>query len=193
MYTKSVLPVVKELFRASRKKPTKSGSLDDTLPKQDKGVAREPGFWASIKQLYDPKVLGYTALQSIRNNINKLRAKKEIEYIEKGGKPVYGKRPDIFYITEEIILKLVKPGHEGGARKWWEKEVAKVKGALPKPPVDSAVETRILLADGSYINGLAEPDLLKGKIGQIIQFERYAFCRIESIDENKVDLIWTHR
>jgi len=59
-------------------------------------------------------------------------------------------------------------------------------------PNISAIPAKILLADGSYLTGLAEPDILKTKPGQIIQFERYAFCRVESINDS-VELIWTHR
>ncbi|MHA1946429.1 MAG: glutamate--tRNA ligase [Candidatus Hodarchaeales archaeon] len=59
-------------------------------------------------------------------------------------------------------------------------------------PVKSAIQAKILRPDGSYLTGLAEPEILGTKPGQIIQFERYAFCRVESINDS-VELIWTHR
>ncbi|MCK4847968.1 MAG: glutamate--tRNA ligase, partial [Candidatus Heimdallarchaeota archaeon] len=72
-------------------------------------------------------------------------------------------------------------------------EARKVRASMIQwIPIQSAVPAKILLADGSYLAGLAEPDILRTKPGQIIQFERYAFCRVESINKS-VELIWTHR
>jgi glutamyl-tRNA synthetase len=72
-------------------------------------------------------------------------------------------------------------------------EARKVRASMIQwLPVKSAVPAKILLADGDYLTGLAEPDILKTKPGQIIQFERYAFCRVESVTDS-VGLILTHR
>ncbi|MHA1995650.1 MAG: glutamate--tRNA ligase [Candidatus Hodarchaeales archaeon] len=59
-------------------------------------------------------------------------------------------------------------------------------------PIHSGVSTTILTTDGTYIDGIAEPDLLKVHPGSIIQFERFAFCRVEKVDSS-VNLIWTHQ
>jgi glutamyl-tRNA synthetase len=72
-------------------------------------------------------------------------------------------------------------------------EARKVRASMIQwIPEQSAIPAKILRADGSYLEGLAEPDILKTQPGQIIQFERYAFCRVESVNDS-VELIWTHR
>ncbi|MHA2347202.1 MAG: glutamate--tRNA ligase [Candidatus Hodarchaeales archaeon] len=73
------------------------------------------------------------------------------------------------------------------------KEARQAKASMIQwVPVKSAIQTDILRPDGSYLTGLAEPEILETKPGQIIQFERYAFCRVESVN-GSVKLIWTHR
>ena len=59
-------------------------------------------------------------------------------------------------------------------------------------PVSNAIPVKILMTDGTYELGYGEPDLRKTLPGQIVQFERYAFCRIEKIDY-QIAVIWTHR
>ncbi len=58
--------------------------------------------------------------------------------------------------------------------------------------VESNIPVDILMTNGTYIHGLAEPDLRKVHPGQIIQFERFAFCRVENVDSS-IQLIWLHR
>jgi glutamyl-tRNA synthetase len=50
-------------------------------------------------------------------------------------------------------------------------------------PVDSAVEISILMPDCKEITGMAEDNITQLQENQVVQFERYAFCRLDSIDE----------
>jgi glutamyl-tRNA synthetase len=59
-------------------------------------------------------------------------------------------------------------------------------------PVSSSVQVHILMADGNLIEGVGEPEIINSSPGKIVQFERFAFCRVEKVGE-KVNLIWTHR
>jgi len=59
-------------------------------------------------------------------------------------------------------------------------------------PAENALKTKILLVDGTWLEGLAELDLKNCQKGDIIQFERYAFSRIEKLN-TYASLIWTHR
>lgn len=59
-------------------------------------------------------------------------------------------------------------------------------------PISSAIPVRILEANGNWIEGICEPEIATTKPGQIIQFERFAFCRIEKINK-EITLIMTHR
>jgi len=59
-------------------------------------------------------------------------------------------------------------------------------------PVSSAIQVQVLMSDGNLIEGVCEPEIINSSPGQMVQFERFAFCKIEKINR-KVNLIWTHR
>ena len=58
---------------------------------------------------------------------------------------------------------------------------------------EKVVDTEILMPDNSIIKGKAEEGILKLKIGDIIQFERFGFCRLDSIDKNIYKFWFTHK
>lgn len=60
-------------------------------------------------------------------------------------------------------------------------------------PIDDLVNVEILMPDGSIINGLAEPDVKKIKVGEIVQYERFAFCRCDNKEKNKIVFWFTHK
>ena len=41
------------------------------------------------------------------------------------------------------------------------------------------METKILMPDGTWISGLAEPAIKELKAGDLIQFERFGFARYD--------------
>jgi glutamyl-tRNA synthetase len=49
------------------------------------------------------------------------------------------------------------------------------------------VKTIIRMPDNAIINGLAEPEIKKLKVGDIIQFERFGFCRLNEINKKTVE------
>ncbi|MFX0149677.1 MAG: glutamate--tRNA ligase [Candidatus Hodarchaeota archaeon] len=59
-------------------------------------------------------------------------------------------------------------------------------------PISSAISVHILESNGNWIEGICEPEIASTKLGQIIQFERFAFCRVEKINK-VIKLIITHR
>jgi len=61
------------------------------------------------------------------------------------------------------------------------------------PVSDDLIKTEVLMDDGCVKKGLGENSLKNVKIGDIIQFERFGFCRLDSIN-NKVYKFWfTHK
>ncbi len=42
------------------------------------------------------------------------------------------------------------------------------------------IPIKIIMSDASEINGIAEPDFSRTKVDEIVQFERFGFCRIDS-------------
>ena len=57
---------------------------------------------------------------------------------------------------------------------------------------DKNVPVKIVMNDGSIVKGLAEPDVAKLKVDDIIQFVRFGFCRVDQV---KPELIFyfTHK
>ena len=58
-------------------------------------------------------------------------------------------------------------------------------------PVHSAIPVEIFLVTGEILQGVSEPEIKSVKPGQMIQFERFGFCRVEEIG-SMIKLIWTH-
>jgi glutamyl-tRNA synthetase len=66
---------------------------------------------------------------------------------------------------------------------------AQNKGKIIHWVPNENVEVEIKLEDGSDVQGVGELDLSKTKEGDIIQLERFAFCRIDK-KENKNIILW---
>jgi glutamyl-tRNA synthetase len=56
----------------------------------------------------------------------------------------------------------------------------------------NAVEAEVLRSDGSRDRGLAEPEVAGLESGEVVQFERYGFVRLEKV-KPKVEAVFTHR
>ena len=61
------------------------------------------------------------------------------------------------------------------------------------PVQKNLVKTEILMPNGKIVVGLAEPDVKKLKIGTIIQFERFAFCRLDQKRKEKLSFWFGHK
>jgi len=61
-------------------------------------------------------------------------------------------------------------------------------------PVDDVMEIDMMMPDCKEIKGYAESNITQIEEGEVIQFERYAFCRLDSIDEceNKYKFWYGH-
>lgn len=60
--------------------------------------------------------------------------------------------------------------------------------------VSQNLRARIMMPNGKWLDGLAEENIKKIKIGEIIQFERVGFCRLDRINEAGVYEFWfAHR
>jgi glutamyl-tRNA synthetase len=57
---------------------------------------------------------------------------------------------------------------------------------------DDNIKTSVLMPDGEVIDGLAEANVEKLKIGDIIQFERFGFVRLDKKEKNKLTFCYTH-
>jgi glutamyl-tRNA synthetase len=51
----------------------------------------------------------------------------------------------------------------------------------------------ILMDDASILEGIVERNIKNKKVGDMVQLERFGFCRIELIDEDEIKLIFAHK
>jgi glutamyl-tRNA synthetase len=61
------------------------------------------------------------------------------------------------------------------------------------PVSDDLVEVEVMMDNAELIKGLGEPSLRNVKLGDIIQFERKFFCRLDKKESNKLIFWYTHR
>jgi glutamyl-tRNA synthetase len=59
-------------------------------------------------------------------------------------------------------------------------------------PVDSP-EASVLRPDASYEHGVVEPAAFDHRSGDVVQFERYGFARIESLADEELEAVFGHR
>jgi glutamyl-tRNA synthetase len=52
-------------------------------------------------------------------------------------------------------------------------------------PAYGNIDIEILMDDASTITGVAEHNIKQLKVGEVIQFERFGFCRLDAIEKNK--------
>ena len=73
-----------------------------------------------------------------------------------------------------------------------EKLKAKIIHWLPADSenLKKLVKAEILMPDIKIIKGFAEQDISKQKVDDIIQFERFGFCRLDAIDKKKTCKFW---
>jgi len=61
------------------------------------------------------------------------------------------------------------------------------------PVADNLVDTQLFMPDGSILSGKSESAVKNLKVGDIIQFERMGFCRLDSVESNTYKFWFAHR
>jgi glutamyl-tRNA synthetase len=59
-------------------------------------------------------------------------------------------------------------------------------------PADEGVSCEVMMPDGSSVKGLAEDTFRNVSVGQIVQFERFGFVRVDQKNE-KIVVVYAHR
>jgi len=59
-------------------------------------------------------------------------------------------------------------------------------------PADFSVSAEVIMPDGKIVNGFAEENCEKLKVGDIIQFERFGFVRLDKKAKGKPSFVFTH-
>jgi len=61
------------------------------------------------------------------------------------------------------------------------------------PVCDDLVKVEVLMPDTKVVKGLAEEGVEDIKVGDVIQFERFGFCRLDSVEDKIYKFWFTHR
>ncbi|RJS72812.1 MAG: glutamate--tRNA ligase [Candidatus Syntrophoarchaeum sp. WYZ-LMO15] len=73
-------------------------------------------------------------------------------------------------------------------------EYAKEIGApiIQWVPPDTAVPVDVIMPDGEVVSGLGEISIRK-ELGNVVQFERFGFVRIDSVDNDRIKAYFAHK
>lgn len=61
------------------------------------------------------------------------------------------------------------------------------------PVSKDLVKAKVLMDDGKFISGVCGPDVGKLKVGDLVQFLRFGFCRLDEKKNEKLVFIFTHK
>jgi len=190
-------------------------ALDVGISLNDK-TTNEKEFFKSLnsfnKNIIDKKSNRYFFIQEPKETIIENSPKQEIKInlhpdFQKRGKRTF-KTKDKFYITTEdyneleesklyrlmdcLNFKKIKNKlvfHSLDYTEYKEKG-KKIIHWLPK---EKSVDVEVLMPDNAKVEGFGENSLLKLKQGDIVQFERFGFVRLDKKDKNKLRFWFCHR
>ncbi|MFH1073434.1 MAG: glutamate--tRNA ligase [Nanoarchaeota archaeon] len=60
------------------------------------------------------------------------------------------------------------------------------------PCAENLVHVEVFMPDHEVVKGIAEHSVKKLKPGEIIQFERFGFCRLDAVEKDVLKFWWTH-
>jgi len=60
------------------------------------------------------------------------------------------------------------------------------------PKHEKLVSVEVLMPNAKIVKGVAEPSVKKIKINDVVQFERFGFCKLDKIEKNKLVFWFTH-
>jgi len=128
----------------------------------------------------------------IREISVKLHPEKEDELKKiKVGKEFYIQKRDFGWKGKEIRLMHlynIKLGEKSEFTSKENKEIPRINWV----PVNFAIKTEIIMPDGSIVSGFAEANVEKLKVDDIIQFERFGFCRLDKKEKDKITFCYAH-
>ena len=172
-----------------------SVSLKNLYAENRKLVDREANRYFFVA---DPIKIVIEGLEEVKEVEIPLRPETDAFRTLKGEQEVYiassdwnrFERGDIFRLKEFCNVEVVGEGREGedeGGRagkvrfvSWEPGEVKKGKNIIHWVPVSEAVKCTVEGVDRDY-QGYAERNAISD-VGRVVQFERFAFCRIEKIE-----------
>ena len=111
----------------------------------------------------------------------KFRAKDEFYIEDKLGKDKPYRLMHLFnFKNKEFISREIEPELNAKLIHWL-------------PVSKELVKTKVLMENGKYVEGLAEPDAKNIKEGEIIQFERFGFVKLDKKAKSGLEFWWLHK
>jgi len=152
----------------------------------------------------DPIRIVIEGLEGVREVKIPLKPGSDVSRTLKGEQEVYiassdwsrFEKGEIFRLKEFCNVEVMGEEEEGVGKvrfvSWELGEVKKGKNIIHWVPVSEAVKCTVEGVDRDY-EGYAERNAT-GDVGKVVQFERFAFCRIERVEEMNAVLkcVYTH-
>ena len=118
-----------------------------------------------------------------KRGFRKLKINKEF-YIQKSDKPKKDKIYRFMHLFNFKNNKFISEEYDQSFK-------AKLIHWLPVS--EENIKVDIIMNDNKITEGLAEKTIKKVKIGELIQFERFGFCRLDKKTKNKYIFYFTHK
>jgi glutamyl-tRNA synthetase len=107
-----------------------------------------------------------------KNDLNLLQGKPAVRFM------------DLFNFTAE---KIAEDNVQAVFQSESYEEAKKVSASLIHwLPVDSGIPCEVVMPDASVIEGVAEDGCKKLKVGEVIQFQRFGFVRVDAVDHKLI-------
>lgn len=102
------------------------------------------------------------------------------------------KQDNIIRLMDAANIKLEKNTITYHSKTFEEARSLKAK-IIQWVPAEENIKTKIIMEDTTIIEGLAEPSIKNIKIGEIIQFERFGFLRLNEKTDNQLIFYFAHK
>jgi glutamyl-tRNA synthetase len=84
-------------------------------------------------------------------------------------------------------------GHYSFESKEYENFRGKGKLIIHWLPKEGNVDVEVMMPDKTVVKGSGEAGVASLKVGEIIQFERFGFCRLDSVEEGIYKFWYAHK
>jgi glutamyl-tRNA synthetase len=174
------------------------------LNKQDIVVPIE-ALYAINRQMIDSTTLRYSFVE---NPVKLNLSSDEMKGIDRVVVPVHPDRPEEtrdVAVSDDIVISgkdfEKHKGNEVRLLHLFNVEIGKKSHVtsidnkkIPKINWVSvgAVKTKILMPDGTWVEGFCEPAAVKVKIGAVLQFERFGFVKFDSVKDGIAEFWFSH-
>jgi glutamyl-tRNA synthetase len=173
--------------------------VDKTIPAEE--------FFKAInsfnKEIIEKKANRYFFIQNPKKIKIKNAPEKDVEidvhpdFKERGTRKL--KTKDEFYVEDELekdkVYRFMHLFNFKDGKFVSEELDEKLKAKLIHwlPVSDDLVKTEVLMPDANMTKGFAEAGIKKLKVGDIIQFERFGFVRLDSIEKGTYKFWFAHK